>query len=175
MSPAHGDERLVPLGEIVATHGLDGWLKFNPFNPATTALDSIREITLDHNGARSTHELESSKRHGRQMLIKLKGIDSIDDAQKRVPSMLHVDADALGTLAPGEYYHYQVVGLEVYDLRGERIGVITRTWSTPGGELYVVQGATKEHLIPAVKEIIEKVDFAAGRVIVNPPEGLLDL
>ena len=168
-------ERLVPLGEIVSTHGLNGWLTLNPFNPESAAFDSIREITLDHNGARSTHELESSKRHGRQILVKLKGIDHIEDAQKWAPSMLLVDADVLGALAPGEYYHHEVVGLEVYDLRGERIGIITRIWSTPAGELYIVQGATKEHLIPAAKEIIEKVDFAAGRVIINPPEGLLDL
>ena len=68
-----------------------------------------------------------------------------------------------------------MVGLEVFDTKGERIGVIVRTWPTPGGELYVVNGPSKEHLIPAVKEIIEKVDFAAGRMIINPPEGLLDL
>jgi 16S rRNA processing protein RimM len=165
----------VPLGKIVATHGLDGWLKLNPFNPETAAFDSIREITLDQNGARSAHELESSKRHAHQILVKLKGVDAIDDAQKWVPSTFLVDAEALGTLAPGEYYHHEVVGLEVYDVQGKRIGVITRTWSTPGGELYIVQGAEKEYLIPAVKEIVEKVDFTAGRVIINPPEGLLEL
>jgi len=165
----------MPLGEIVATHGLEGWLKLNPFNPETSAFDSNREVILDKQGDRTPHEIESSKRHGRQLLVKLRGVDGIDDARKWVGATLCVDADALGPLEPGQYYHYQVVGLEVYDLRSERIGVITRVWSTPAGELYVVQGTTKEFLIPAVKEIIEKVDFAAGRVIINPPEGLLDL
>jgi ribosomal 30S subunit maturation factor RimM len=47
----------------------------------------------------------------------------------------------------------------------------SRTWATPGGELYVVNGAFKEHLIPAVKEIIEKVDFAAGKMFINPLKG----
>lgn len=168
-------ERLVPLGEIVATHGLDGWLKLNPFNPKTAAFDSISGITLEHKGGRSAHELESSKFHGRQILVKLKGVDHIDDARRWVPSTLLVDAEALGALAPGEYYHHEVVGLEVYDLGGERIGVISRVCSTPAGELYVVQGAAKEHLIPAVKDIIEKVDFAARRVVINPPAGLLEL
>jgi 16S rRNA processing protein RimM len=167
--------RLIPLGKIVATHGLDGWLKLNPFNPETATFDSLREVTLDHNGVRSTHELESSKHHGRQILVKLKSVDQIDDAQKWISSTLLVDAEALGALAPGEYYHHEVVGIEVYDLQGERIGIITRTWSTAGGELYVVQGGEKEYLIPAVKEIIDKVDFTAARVIINPPKGLLDL
>ena len=168
-------ERLVPLGEIVATHGLKGWLKLNPFNPETSAFDSSSEVILDKGGDRTPHEIEFSKGHGRQILVKLRGVDGIDDARKWVGSTLCVDADALGPLEPGQYYHYQVVGLEVYALQGECIGVITRVWSTPGGELYVVQGAKKEFLIPAVKEIIEKVDFAVGRVIINPPEGLLDL
>jgi 16S rRNA processing protein RimM len=82
---------------------------------------------------------------------------------------------ALEALAPGQYYHYQVVGFDVFSVSGERIGTISSTLSTRGGELYVVQGPTKEHLIPAVKEIIEKVDFSAGAVTINPPPGLLDL
>ena len=167
-------EQLVPVGEIVATHGLVGWLKVNPFNPETTAIAGDRQLILEKDGRRTAQDLESSKRNKRQILIKLRGVDGIDDARKWVGAILCVDADALEPLEPGQYYHYQVVGLEVYALAGERIGVITRVWSTPGGELYVVQGATKEFLIPAVKEIIEKVDFSAGRVIINPPEGLLD-
>jgi ribosomal 30S subunit maturation factor RimM len=47
--------------------------------------------------------------------------------------------------------------------------------STPSGDLYVVQGEVKEHLIPVTKEIVEKIDFAAGRMIINPPSGLLEL
>jgi 16S rRNA processing protein RimM len=167
-------EQIVPVGEIVATHGLLGWLKVNPFNPETTAIAGDRQLILEKDGRRAAQEIESSKRNKRQILIKLRGVDKIDDAQKWVGATVCVDAHALEPLEPGQYYHYQVVGFEVYTLSGERIGVITRVWSTPGGELYVVQGATKEFLIPAVKEIIEKVDFTAGRVIINPPEGLLD-
>ena len=168
-------EQLVPVGGIVATHGLLGWLKVNPFNPETTVLTAGRQLIVEKEGQRTPHEIESSKQNKRQILIKLRGVDGIDNARKWVGATICVDPDVLEPLEPGQYYHYQVVGLEVYALSGERIGVITRVWSTPGGELYVVQGTTKEFLIPAVKEIIEKVDFTAGRVIINPPEGLLDL
>ena len=83
--------------------------------------------------------------------------------------------ESLAAPAPGEYYHYQVIGLEVFDTTGARIGTLKQIWSTPGSELYVVAGADKEHLIPAVKEIISEVDLAAGRMIVDLPAGLLDL
>ena len=66
-------------------------------------------------------------------------------------------------------------GLEVFDTRGERLGVVERIWSKPGGDLYVVKGDAKEYLIPVTKEIVEKIDLAAGKMIINPPEGLLEL
>ncbi|MGE5818981.1 MAG: ribosome maturation factor RimM [Deltaproteobacteria bacterium] len=163
------------MGEIVTTHGIAGWLKVNPYNLETTVFSTAREVFLEHQGNRSARELESSRPHGRQFLVKLSGINGIEEASKWVGFDLCVVESTLQPLQPGEYYHYQVIGLEVLDLKGERIGVITHTWSTPGGELYVVRGAEKEHLIPAVKEIVEKVDLAAGTMIINPPPGLLDL
>lgn len=168
-------ERLVPLGEIVATHGINGWLKLKPYNTQTVVLTAARQVWLEKDGARWMDEIVMSRAYKNQFLVKLSGVDGIDDAQGRVGAVLSVAERDLSSLPAGEYYHYQVVGLEVFDTQGERIGVVTRTWSTPAGELYVVSGAHKEYLIPAVKEIVEKVDLAAGKVVINPPEGLLDL
>ena len=107
--------------------------------------------------------------------MKLAAVPEIDEAKKWVGSVLYIAEHELDPLQSGEYYHYQVIGLEVRDTRGEKIGVVARIWSTPGGEIYIVRGESKEHLIPATKEIIEKVDFATGTLVINPPEGLLDL
>ena len=168
-------EPLVPLGEIVTTHGLDGWLKLNPFNRDGRSLASGVQVVLEKAGHRSIHEVEAISPHKNQFLIKLRDLHHIDEATRWVGSTLAISEAALEPLAPSEYYHYQVVGFEVFDMNGEYIGRISSTIATPGGELYVVRGATKEHLIPAVKEIIEKVDFAAGKMVINPPDGLLDL
>jgi 16S rRNA processing protein RimM len=168
-------QRLVPLGEIVTTHGLEGWLKLNPFNPGTTAFDSIREIYLERDGARSSHTLEAHRFHNRHVLLKLQGVDSIETAALLIGARLCVDEAFLPALKPGEYYHFQAVGLQVLDIQGNRLGTVTRTWSAGGGELYVVTGEGKEYLIPAVKEIVENIDFDAGIMIINPPDGLLDL
>ena len=168
-------ERLVPVGEIVTTHGIAGWLKLKPYNPHTALLEPSLSIWLEKDGRRSMHEIEASRPHRNQFLLKLSRLDRIEAAAQWVGSVLSVAEQALASLSSGEYYHYQVIGLEVFDTAGRRIGIVARTWSTPGGELYVVEGTAKEHLIPAVREIIDKVDFAAGKIIINPPEGLLDL
>lgn len=169
-------EPFVPLGEIVTTHGLGGWLKLNPFNRQTATLAAGVEVLLRKNGAEpAARVIEASRPHRHQWLLKLKDVDGIDAAAAWVGSTLLVAETALVSLGPGEYYHYQVVGFEVFSVAGERVGVISATLSTPGGELYVVRGTGREHLIPAVKELIDKVDFTAGRVIIDPPDGLLDL
>jgi len=168
-------EPIVPLGEIVTTHGLDGWLKLNPFNPHGTSLSSGIEVVLSKAGHRTTHTVEAVRRHKNQLLVKLGDLRDIDDAARYVGATLAIGEDALEPLLPTEYYHYQVVGFDVFALNGDYVGKISSTMSTPGSELYVVQGPLKEHLIPAVKEIIEKVDFEARRMIINPPHGLLDL
>lgn len=168
-------EPLVPLGEFVTTHGLNGWLKLNPLNLNTTALGCGVEVILEKAGERSVHRLQASKLHRNQFLVKLAGIDSIGAAARQVGATLWIHETELAALEPGEFYHYQIIGFEAYDLSGARIGIITATLSTPGGEIYVLQGSDKEHLIPAVKQFIEKVDFSVRRVIFDLPEGLLDL
>lgn len=168
-------EPLVPLGEIVTTHGLAGWLKLHPYNPDMASLRAGVEVILEKAGARSSHDLEAISPHKNQFLIKLRDLQSIDDAARCVGATLSVAESSLEALAPSEYYPYQVIGFEVFDLKGEPIGRITSVMTTPGGTLYVVRGESKEHLIPAVKEIVERVDFTEGKVIVNPPDGLLEL
>jgi len=168
-------ERLVPLGEFVTTHGIDGWLKLKLYNPKTTALSSTQKVILEKNGNRSSHILQMRKPHKGHLLLKLQGIDSIDEAKRWVGSILCVAEEMLQPLKPGEYYYYQVVGLDVFDIQGKWLGTVTRIWSKEGGDLYVVKGNSKEYLIPAGKEVVEKVDLAEGKIIINPPEGLLDL
>jgi 16S rRNA processing protein RimM len=168
-------EQLIPLGEIVTTHGIQGWLKLKPYNPNTDILFSVREIFLERAGVRSSFLLEESRLHKSQFLLKLRGINRIAEAQNWVGTRVSVPEQTLHPLKPGEYYYYQTLGLDVLDLKGQWIGKITEIWSKEGGDLYVVRGTEKEHLIPAVKEMIEKVDFLTGKMIINPPDGLLDL
>ena len=109
-------ERLIPVADVVTTHGLDGWLKLNPFNPDTTLVSSLEKLYLEKNGIASEHKVESIKPHKGQLLAKLGGVDSIEQAEKWVGSVACVAEANLPTLNSGEYYHYQTIGLEVFDL-----------------------------------------------------------
>jgi 16S rRNA processing protein RimM len=168
-------ERLIPLGEIVTTHGIEGWLKLKLYTPQTPTLSSTQKVFLEKSGASSPHWLEARKPQKGHLLLRLRGVEGINEAEKWVGAILSVAEEALQPPGPGEYYYYQVVGFDVYDTQANWVGIITRIWTKEGGDLYVVTGSRKEYLIPAVKEIVEKIDFATGRMIINPPPGLLDL
>ena len=123
----------------------------------------------------SSYELEAGRVHKRLLLLKLRGVDHIDRARELVGYQVALEQEALEPLGPREYYYHEVFGLEVFDIAGNRIGHVTDIWFKAGGDVYVVAGPDKDHLIPAVKEIVTEVDLVTKRMIIDPPEGLLDI
>jgi 16S rRNA processing protein RimM len=167
--------RHIPVGKVVGTHGIAGWLKLKSFNPNSTALLSTREISLAHGTHSESYTLDQAKPHKRIVLLKLKGVDRIEAAEQLVGHELSVPEDALRPLGDDEYYYLDVIGFDVYDTKTNYLGKVTRVWLKEGGDLYVVGGTKKQHLIPATKEIVEEVDLSNQRIIVDLPDGLLDL
>jgi 16S rRNA processing protein RimM len=88
--------------------------------------------------------------------------------------MIEVDASMLPGLGNNEFYYHQIIGLSAVTTDGKTIGRVTDIMETPGNELYVVQGADKEYLIPAVKPIIADINLDTGIMTIAPIDGLLD-
>lgn len=171
----HVDSHSISVGELVTTHGIKGWLKLKPHNPSTTFPLSARRVLLQKAQTASPHTIQESKPFKRQWLLKIEGIDTIDEAEQWVGAEVFLAEEDLQPLQPGEYYYHQVLGFDVYDLQERWLGKISRMWAKEGGDLYVVERSGKEYLIPAVREIVEKVDLARNRITINPPPGLLEL
>jgi len=106
-------------------------------------------------------------------LLKLAGIDSAAAAEALRHRLLEVPEDELHPLAEGEYYHFQILGLEVRTTTGEVLGRVEQIISTGSNDVYVVRGARGEVLVPAVDDVVKNVDPAAGRIEVEAVEGLL--
>ena len=165
----------IALGDIVATHGIAGWLRVKLYNPQGCTLYSAREVELSRGESRSTLGVDQAKPHRRFALVKLRGIDDMDAARDLVGCRLSVPQDTLAPLSASEYYYEEVVGFEVLDAAGERIGTVARIWPRQGGDLLVVTGPGKEHLIPAVREFVRQIDVVNGTVTIDAPDGLLEL
>jgi 16S rRNA processing protein RimM len=78
-------------------------------------------------------------------------------------------------MAEGEYHFQQLIGSQVLLQSGDLIGVVSEIVKLPGQDLLSVNKDGKEVLIPMVKQIIVSIDVETKRIVVNPPEGLLDV
>jgi len=78
-------------------------------------------------------------------------------------------------LPEGQYYHHQIIGLQVRTTQGELLGNITDVLTGKSNDNYIVQGAKGEILIPAIEDVVQSIDLDQGCVIIEAIEGLLDL
>jgi 16S rRNA processing protein RimM len=105
--------------------------------------------------------------------LKLSGIDSVEAAAELRGQSLSVPEALLEPLPEGQFYLYQVVGMQVYDSEGRHLGEIREVLTTGGNDVYIVQGQQGEILLPAIEDVVKEVDVAAGRMVVEPMEGML--
>lgn len=108
------------------------------------------------------------------LIISFDGITSREEASMLRNAIIEVDASVLPELGENEYYYHQIVGLSVVTADGKIIGTITEIMETLSHEVYVVQGGSREYLIPAVASVIADINLKAGTMTITPIDGLLD-
>ena len=113
--------------------------------------------------------------HRGRPILGFAGVEDMNDAEALAGLELRLPVDRLAPLPAGAFYHHDLVGCEVEKASGERVGVVTAVEGTTGGSRLVVQGARGEILIPLAAEICTTIDPASKRIVVDPPDGLLEL
>lgn len=167
--------RLIPLGRFVNTHGVRGELRLLPYAlPCQTLKKGITVFLQDKNGQTQPYTVEGARPHSSFILIKLQGIDSLEQAQLLREMIVTVEESILPPLQEGEFYYYQVIGLQVRTTSGKDIGVITQVFFSGGHDIWVVHQEKKEYLIPVIEEVVRTIDIAGEQVTIEPIEGLLE-
>ncbi len=126
-------------------------------------------------GSRREVTIRSWRRLGERDLLALEGVTGIGEAEGLAGGVLVAAADDLPDLAAGEPCQADLPGLAVELPDGSRVGVVERLEEAPGGDLLVVRLAEGgEALVPLAPAITRVIDPAGGRVVIDPPAGLLD-
>ncbi len=118
--------------------------------------------------------LTTLRPQGKFWIVQFRECSSMEDAQALLGEEVFVPEDRLPPAEEGEYYHFQLLGLEVETLDGKSVGILTAIMETAGNDVYVVDNQGREVLVPAVEEIVCSVDLELGKMVIDPPEGLLD-
>lgn len=165
------------IGAVIKPHGVRGEVKIFPM---TDDLNRFRELTAviiqKKNGAEDTLEVESARFFKNTVILKLSGINQMDEAEQLRGSALFVTRENAVPLNENEYYIADLIGLEVCLENGEKLGELTDVLSTGANDVYEVTADTgKKHLIPAIRDCIINVRVSEGTMQIRPLPGLLDI
>jgi len=163
---------MITIGVVVKPQGRKGEVLVQPLSDRPHRFPSLRRVYVPApgGGARAV-AVAACWPHKRRMVLKLEGVDSIDEAERYRGAELRIGEDELDVLPPGSYYHHQLKGLKVEDPQGRSLGTAADVLVT-GGEaaVLVVRGAKGELLIPMADAFIRQVDLERGRIVAVEPE-----
>ena len=157
------------IGQIVNTFGINGLIKVKPFTDDIKRFDNLKSIYIKE----KQYEIESVKYHKDMVLLKLKGIEKIEDAEILRNCYLEIDRED-GSLEEGAYYIVDLLGLDVITDTGKLLGKLDDIYNTGSNDIYVVKDELgKQILLPGIKEVILNVDIEKQIVTVHLLEGLI--
>jgi 16S rRNA processing protein RimM len=161
---------LVRIGKVVRAVGLKGHLGVGGSEGALGELDRIALRRGD--GEPETMTIEEARPQGRIWAVKLEGVSDRTAAEALVGSEVLAAREELGEAGEGGHLWADLEGLEVVTAAGETVGRVTGLYDTGGVDVLVVSGPRGEKLVPLAPYV--EVDREGRRIVVDPPEGLLD-
>ena len=170
-------ERLVVIGEIVRAHGLHGEMRVEPLTDDPARFARVTECVL-WDAARDQREprrITRARATGDSVLVTLAGCETAEAAQALAGRLIAIPEREVLPPPAGTFYPWQLEGAAVVTEDGREVGRMTGIEHGAAQDLWVVRDGAREHLIPAVAEIVVDVDVAARRVVIRPPDGLLEL
>jgi 16S rRNA processing protein RimM len=171
-----GSDDLVVIARAVRTHGLKGEVVAELLTDFPERFEDIDQlISVAPSGERSLIQLEDYWFQKDRVVLKLAGYDDVDRAKELVGYDFAVHESERVPLGEDEFYDWELEGCTV-KVGEKNIGQVRSVMRTGGAEILVVAGDSgKEHLIPLAASIVVEVDEVAKSIVVDPPEGLLDL
>jgi len=164
---------LLKIGKITKPIGLRGRLKVVSYIESPQILDSMQDIYIKCSGRNPVNYGVRYVSYTRKSIsLELEGVHDADTARSLHGCEVFVPADRLEKLPEGEYYWRDIIGLTVFTNDGRELGKIDQIFEAGSNDVYVCTGGEREILIPAIEDVIIKIDIDRGIMIVDLLEGL---
>lgn len=165
----------ITVGKVAAPFGIRGEVKVVPLTDFPERFSNRGRYYLSKQNLFKTVEIQEVKIRGRDIIIKFEGIDSPEAARKYRNALLQVPRSEVLPLPEGHYYHYQIVGLLAITEDGTLLGRVAEVLETGSNDVFLVKDDQgRECLLPALKEVVRKIDLEKGMLLVCPLPGLLE-
>lgn len=167
-------KQYLEIGQIVSTHGIKGEVRVNPWCDSPEFMKKFKTLYFDANGNKAV-KITACRPHGNVVILKLDGIDSVEDAQKLRNKTLYMNrADA--KLQKGDWFIQDLIGCTVYDAdnKEKTYGTLTDVAETGANDIWFIENDDKEYIIPAIKDVVINVDVENESVFIRPLKGIFD-
>ncbi len=165
---------LFRVGIVANTHGIHGEVKVFPTTESPERYGSLKEVVVGGDGEKKFLEIEGVKYFKNLVILKFKGIDDINDAEKYKGRELYVTRENAIPLEEGECYIADMISSKVVTEDGEYFGVLKDVMETGANLVFVVEHDGKEALLPDIPECVKEVDVKRQLITVHIMKGLLD-
>lgn len=167
-------KQYLETAKIVATHGIRGEVRCQYFCDSAEFLCEFDELYLDKNGEKPV-EITRAYPHKNVVIMKIDGIDTVEDAQKLIGKTLYMNRDDV-ELDEDVYFIQDIIGLVVKDIdSGEVYGKISEVYQNGATDVYSIKKENgTELMFPYIDEVVKKIDIEAGEMLIKPLEGLFD-
>jgi 16S rRNA processing protein RimM len=167
-------ERWIDVGAIGKPHGLKGEVVVHYTGDTPARFEAGARVSLFLHGERQTLVVAQTRPMPKKFVVRFEGCARIEDVEPWRGGRLQVLAGELPVLEAGSNYHFELIGLEVMDAGGRRLGRLSEILSTGSNDVYIVRGTDREYLIPAIRDAIEAVDLEAGTMILKDLKGMIE-
>ena len=159
----------VNVGWVLGSHGTSGEIRVKSYTDVPTRFDSGQDLYIDRVPYRITDSFPARKD---QVVLKLEGIDTPAAAEELSGQWLTSPAQDSPELSAGEFFHFQLLGLQARTEDGEDLGTLREILQTGSNDVYRIEKDGRELLLPAISQVIRRIDLSAGVVVVKLLEGM---
>jgi len=168
-------DELVAIARVARPHGLRGEVSADVLTDFPERFDRLENVIAVLPGdERRELRVERFRFQNERVLLKFFGIDRVEDTESLRNAEICVTENEAVELDEGEFFDWELSGCVVETVDGEAVGTVKELMRTGGTEVLVIDGADKEYLIPFAESICTEVDVEKKRIVIDPPEGLLE-
>lgn len=162
------------IGQIVNTFGIKGFVKVNPFTDDMERFAELKSVLVVKNKELIEMQIEEIKYQKNVVLIKFKGIEDINMAEKYKGCYIKIKRENARKLPKDTYFIADLIGMQVYDEQGNLLGEVNDIYNNKVHDIYVIKDDLgKQILLPSTKEVIKQIDMDNDRIVVHLIEGLV--
>jgi 16S rRNA processing protein RimM len=162
----------ISVGKLARTHGLKGEIKFYPHDPEGFEFADGQTVKLE--GTEKILKVQSIRGANTPFIVKLEGIDQIESAKPLTGLEVLAKREDFQSLPEGEFYRFEIEGLEVFDEEGHPYGIIEDIIPTGSNDVYVVRNGDQEWMLPMIDSVVKSIDLEKGKLVFNRIEGLFE-